>query len=218
MPYEAALKNEGGRHPNGGEPRATMTENNQGDRRTSSVPQPKVLARKSDLSGSELKAALDFLGVPQQRLARHCGSNEVTIRRFVSGKQDGEIPLWVEWYLMMYWMHPWTRRARGRLRLPLRDWGIDRDDPDGEDESDIMAAARTERHWYSPGTDRTIRALVSSLRAIRAADQSNAHALADATLFDLGYLRDTPGNDGGTPSGATPAEPFGAVPNERDEE
>jgi len=107
---------------------------------------PNVPARKSILTGKEFLQALNHLGVSKRTFAKHTGLNEVTVSRF--SKRDDDIPLWAEWMLWTYYQIPWTRRIRGRHNLPLRLWGISRDDPDPEAEGYDEVVSRTVSRKY----------------------------------------------------------------------
>jgi hypothetical protein len=106
---------------------ATMKDTRSGG----SKPNPKrINARNAVITGPELAIILDYFGVPKRRFARHTGRHEVTIDRWCRGVDNEPLPLSVETQLLMYHYHPWTRHVPGRLRLPLRQWGINRDDSD----------------------------------------------------------------------------------------
>lgn len=102
----------------------------------------RITARPSALKPNEYAKALEHFGVAKRRHAAHIGRHETTVDRWCRGV-EGPIPLVVEWVLMLYHYQPWTRRVRGRLRLPLKQWGINRDDKDpaARSEEELMRAA-----------------------------------------------------------------------------
>lgn len=164
-----------------------------------------VLARHSVLSGRELTAILDHFEVSKLLFARHTGYNEVTVRRFCSGEQDGKIPLVIEWVLMTYYYAPWTRRARNRIALPFREWGVPRDDTEGMDEHDALDAALTIRKGYyvSP-----LHRQISRLRRAVEEMADNPDPDARRQIADEVLSPNKPDGDSEHYS-ATPAEPFG---------
>ena len=74
-----------------------------------------VRARRSPMTGEELRAALEFFGVPHQRLARHCGCNSRTVSSWITGRRP--IPCTVHWVLWVYSVADWTRCLRGPLPI-----------------------------------------------------------------------------------------------------
>ena len=198
--------NKGGRDPEtGGEPRATMSDEHEGRAPRSAHGQTRITSRKSVLRGAELYTALQVMDVSQLLLARHSGSHEVTINRFCSGKVDGDIPLWIERILLSYWWVPWSKRVRGRIRLPLREWGIERDDDDPEAEDEHGAPNRRP----STAPYRTISWLIERWQAVYD-DPDSAKEIAREVLESMRKLpRQDDGDSGGT--GPTPAEPWGSV-------
>jgi hypothetical protein len=89
----------------------------------------KFQAETTDLTGQQLAQVLRYYGVSQARFARHTGRHEKTMQRWLDRTEDDEgLPLWIEWILMMYELHPESRTLDGRLPLPRGKWGIDGDE------------------------------------------------------------------------------------------
>jgi hypothetical protein len=76
-----------------------------------------VRAKRSRLTANDLRRALDFLGVPVQRLARHVGCRDTTAASWVNGHSP--IPGYIQWVLLCYWIDLRSRRFRGLAPLPL---------------------------------------------------------------------------------------------------
>lgn len=208
--YEAPLTHEGGRHPNGGELRATMTKQ---PRERRKKPTGEITAQYSALSRAEFARILEIMDVPKQRFARHSGRNQRTVTDWTNEEKadEGPLPRWIEWVLMMYHIQPWTRRLRGRMRLPLKSWGITRDDTDkeAEDEDDVVTkSALTERRGHTLPAERTIRRLVATLLAIHSAAPESGKEIAGSTLRSLNVIDDE-GNELRPLGGHPRAQPDG---------
>ena len=87
-----------------------------------------IRAQYTDLTGEELGLCLQAVGVTPANFARHTGRNKETIRRWLLDRDD--IPLWVDFVLMLYHVMPETTKLEGRLNLPLEKWGISRPSDD----------------------------------------------------------------------------------------
>lgn len=95
----------------------------------------KITARHSSLTGWQFRKCLDALGVSVRQFARDTGRNEHTIRNWVTGKDDGTLPLWVDLVLMLYYVLPESEfTEKGGVNLPLDEWGA-RDPGHGTPES-----------------------------------------------------------------------------------
>jgi hypothetical protein len=162
-----------------------------------------VRARHSILTGKELEAILDHFQISLRLHARHVGRNEFTIRKWID-EDENMIPLQEEHTLLLYHHFPWTRRLRGRVPLPLQEWGIDRTDPDEDAHAEIITKALARRSFSRSKEDRKISRLRNALRAI-SENPENAKSIADEAL-----QREIDGEDPDADYvGATPAEPFG---------
>lgn len=145
--------NHRGSHPETGGSLATMSDQapKRELRRTAAG---NISARKSILTGKDLRKILSHLGVSQVTFAKHTGLHSVTVRKYATGKYDGDIPLWIEWILWIYDELPWTRRIKGRISLPFRRWGLLRDDPDpaAQTHEDVLRAASSRSETWTRGS------------------------------------------------------------------
>lgn len=165
----------------------------------------RILSRKSPLTGADVNEILRFFGVSQRTLARHAGLGERTVQKICAGKSDGDIPLWLERVFYLYWVAPWTRHTRGRIQLPLRQWGIDRDDTSGDSETGVPTVMRT----------RAKEDMLSDAlrRVMQSPDHGHAVEIATEALH-YGRGRRKPNR---TYEGATPADPFGSDSDETED-
>jgi transcriptional regulator with XRE-family HTH domain len=80
-------------------------------------------ARHSTWTGADLKRRLSQLGVAGRQFARMTGLNATSVERWMSGKSDGDIPLWVEVVVDLLERFPDTRtrerRESGRKKVVL---------------------------------------------------------------------------------------------------
>lgn len=90
----------------------------------------KVSARHSTWTGEILRQKMAAVGVGINQFARMTGANRVTVSKWLAGKYDGDIPLWIELVLELLERCPDTRhRGRGRPGRP-RIEGEAREPPD----------------------------------------------------------------------------------------
>lgn len=86
----------------------------------------RVKSRRSGLKNHELHGILRRFRVPVTRFARHTGLSERHAQTLAGvGLKPGEvveIPLWVEWILLMYDQHPEMRVLNRDLTLPVAHW------------------------------------------------------------------------------------------------
>lgn len=82
-------------------------------------------AAKSDLTGPQVKQALDAMGVTIEQFCFMSGVNRSRFQRQINGSDPEPPPLFYEAWLFIFENHPEYRKGNAMLDLPFEKWGIE---------------------------------------------------------------------------------------------
>lgn len=98
----------------------------------SAVPPPRPQrgpAALSDLTGPDVKLALDKMGVSIEAFQAFSKAEPTRLQHQLSGGDTEKVPLAYEGFLFILLQHPEYRAGKKPMDLPFAEWGIDPDLP-----------------------------------------------------------------------------------------